>query len=149
MAQTLASALSVRQKALADTRNASSQSLLRTFFSFWAQQKGNADLEFKAISGLQTADAGKLHVLFLRKPSASTTTAYAKISDHATVAAAAAELVAALIGTGGGNQEICQVYPDGLKFGTGMTIGSHTTASGNTKSAAADAPVGFAIVGAA
>jgi hypothetical protein len=155
MAQTLASALSVRQKALADTRNASSQSLLRTFFSFWAQQKGNADLEFKAISGLQTADAvlsdvaGKLHVLFLRKPSASTTTAYAKISDHATVAAAAAELVAALIGTGGGNQEICQVYPDGLKFGTGMTIGSHTTASGNTMSAAADAPVGFAIVGAA
>ena len=154
MAQTLASALSAKQKALADTRNPDSQSLLRTFFSYWAQHKGNADIEFKAISGLNAADvvlsdvAGRLLVLFLRKPTASTTTAYAKISDHATTAAAAAELVVALIGTGGGGQEICQVYPKGLIFGTGMTLGSHTTAAGNTKSASADAPVGFAIVGA-
>lgn len=155
MAQSLASALSVKTKTLAASRNPDSQSLLRTFFSYWAQHKGNADIEFKPISGLNSADAvlsdvaGRLLVLFLRKPSASTTDAWAKISDHATTAAANGDVVVKLIGTGGGNQEVCLVFPQGLKLGTGATIGSHTTVNGNTKSNVADAPVGFAIVGAA
>lgn len=153
MAQTLASALSVKQKALADTRNPSTQALLRTFFSYWSQHKGNGDLQFVAISGLDAADvvlsdvAGKLHVLFLRKPDGSTTDAWAKISDHASAAAANGDLTLKFIGTDGENQELCNVYPDGMKFGTGITIGSHTANNGAVKSASADAPVGFGIVG--
>lgn len=153
MAQTLASALSAKQKALADTRSAATQSLLRTFFSYWQQHKGNNDIQFVAISGLQSADvvlsdvAGKLLALFLKKPTASTVSAWAKISDHATVAAAAAELVLYFIGAAGGGQELCVVFPNGEIFGTGMTLGSHTANNGNSKSLIADAPVGFAIVG--
>lgn len=153
MAQTLASALSAKQKALADTRGAASQSQLRTFFSYWAQHKLNADIEFKAISGLNAADvvlsdvAGRLHVLFLKKPAASVTSAWAKISDHAAAAAANGEVTVYFIGAGGGSQEACVVFPNGLIFGTGITIGSHTANNGAVKSAAADAPVGFAIVG--
>lgn len=155
MALTLVSALSVRQKALEATRKPSSQSLLRTFFSYWSQHKGNADIQFVAISGLSAADvvianvACRLLLVFLRKPTASTTDAWAKISDHATVAAANGDWTAKLIGTGGGAQEICSVFPDGLILGTGATMGSHTSVNGNAKSAAADEPVGFAIVGAA
>lgn len=155
MALTLASALSVKQKTLADTRNADSQSLLRTFFSYWSQHKLNGDLQFVPVSGLSSADVvlanvpARLHVLFLRKPSASTTDAWAKISDNTTTAGTNPDLAVKLIGTGGGNQEVCLVFPQGLKFGTGITLGSHTANNGNTKSNSADAPVGFAIVGAA
>jgi hypothetical protein len=153
MALTLVSALSVKQKALAETRNPSTQSLLRTFFSYWAQHKGNGDLTFVAVSGLNSADqvlsdvACRVHVLMLRKPSASTTDAWAKVSDHATVAAADGDITMKFVGTGGGSQELCLVYPDGQKCATGATAGSHTAVNGNTKSASADAPVGFAIVG--
>jgi hypothetical protein len=155
MALTLTAALSVKQKTLSDTRNASSQSLLRTFFSYWAQHKGNADLQFVPITGLSSADlvladvACRLHVLFLRKPAASTTSAWFKGSNHATTAAANGDIVVLLVGTGGGDQEVCQIYPDGLRFTTGLTVASHTTVNGSTDSDAADAPVGFAIVGAA
>jgi hypothetical protein len=154
MALTLASALSVKQKALADTRAAATQSLLRTFYSYWSQHKGNADLQFVPISGLNAADgvaadvACKLYVAFFKKPTASTTDAWLKASDHATVAAANGDFVLKFIGTGGGGQELCAVFPNGMIFGTGITFGSHTTVNGNTKSNSADAPVGFAIVGA-
>jgi len=154
MALTLASALSVRQKALEQTRNPDSQSLLRTFFSYWSQHKLNADAQFVAISGLNAADvvladvAAKLYVLFLRKPSGSTTSAWIKVSDNATTAGTNGDMVLYFIGTGGANQELCVVFPKGNIFGTGITVGSHTANNGNTKSASADAPVGFGIVAA-
>jgi hypothetical protein len=155
MAQTLATALSVKQKALSDTRDPASQSVLRTFFSYISQHRGSPDLQFVAISGLNAADvvlsdvALKLYVVLLKKPTASTTDAWAKISDHASAAAANGDWVSKFIGTSGGGQELCAVWPAGMKLGTGATIGSHTTVNGSTKSASADAPVGFAIVGAA
>ncbi len=153
MALTLESALSVKRKALADTRNPDSQALLRTFFSYWAQHKRNADLQFVGISGLQTADVvladvpARLMVLFLRKPAGSTVDSWAKISDHAAAAAATADEGSKLVGTNGGGQEICKVFPQGLRFATGITIGAHTTVGGAAKSLVADAPVGFGIVG--
>ena len=154
MAQTLENALNVKKKALGDTRTAASQALLRTLFSYLAQHKPGVDLQFVAISGLDTADvvlsdvAGRLYCVLLRKPAASTTNAWAKISNHATTAAANGENTYFLVGTGGGGQEICECHPNGQIFTTGMTIGSHTANNGNTKSNIADAPVGFGIVGA-
>jgi hypothetical protein len=153
MALTLTSALSVKQKALADTRNPSTQSLLRTFFSHWAQHRGNGDLTFVPISGLQTADViaadvpCRVHVVMLRKPAASTVDAWAKASDSATASIADGDFVMKFVGTNGGGQELCAVYPDGQKMAAGVTFGSHTAVAGATKSLVADAPVGFAIVG--
>lgn len=154
MALSLASALSAKQKALADNRKPASAQVIKTFFSYWAQHKGNNDLQFVAITGLDSADkvvadaACKLHVLYLVKPTASTTDAWVKGSDHATVAAANGDIVFKFIGTSGGGQEVCFVSGNGLRFGTGLTFGSHTTVNGSTDSNIADAPVGFAIVGA-
>jgi len=154
MALTLASALSVKQKALADTRKPSTQSLLRTFFSHVAQHLGNRDLQFVPISALQTADVVlgdvpcRLFVLFARKPTASTVDSWLKGSDHVSAAAADPDVAAKLVGTGGGGQEVCLVFPDGLIMSAGLTVGAHTTVTAASKSLIADAPVGFAIVGA-
>lgn len=154
MALTLASALSVKQKALADTRKPSTQSLLRTFFSHVAQHLGNRDLEFKPISALQTADViladvpCKVYVVFLRKPTASSVDSWAKISDSVSAAGVAGDWANKFPGANGG-LELCSVYPDGMPFPTGATIGAHTTVGAASKSLIADAPVGFAIVGAA
>jgi hypothetical protein len=155
MALTLASQLSVRQKALETTRAAASQAQLRTLFSYLSQHKPGIELQFVPVSGLDSADvvvadvACRLYALFLRKPTSSATTAYVKGSDHASAQGANAELGIMFLGTGGGGQEACQCYPAGLMFGTGLTLDCHTTSSGTTKSDAADAPVGFAIVGSA
>jgi hypothetical protein len=117
-------------------------------------QRGIQDLKFVAVSGLNAADVVasdapcKVYCVYLRKPAGSTTNAFAKISDHASQAQAAGDLTIKFIGTGGGGQEHAVVFHDGLKFGTGCTIGCHTTAGGNTKSDAADAVAGFVVVGA-
>lgn len=127
---------------------------LRSLWEF-LQQKNNPDIDVVFFSGLDSADAViadaacTLLALYMKKPAASTTDAWLKGSDHATTAAANGDIVAKLIGTSGGGREYCPVFHDGLAFGTGLTLGSHTTVNGNTKSASADAPTGFAIIGAA
>ena len=154
MAFTLEDALRVKQKTLAHTRKAASQSVLRTLFSHLAQHKKNPDLKFAAIYGLESADvaasdaACRVYAVLLRKPAASTVDAWGKFSDHATVAAAAADFAEKFIGTSGGGQELCAVFPDGMLLGTGCTFGCHTAKDGNSKSLVADAVVGFAILGA-
>ena len=119
------------------------------------QSLRNPDLKIKMYSGLASADvvasdaACKVYAIFMKKPTASTTNAWLKLSNHATAAAANGDFTTFLVGTGGGGREYCPTYNDGLPFGTGCTIGCHTTVNGNTKSAAADAVTGFAIIGAA
>jgi len=140
----------VRQRCFAEARTVGSQMMIEAFFRL-QNQRGNPDLQFVGFEGLETADkvivagAGRVWMLFLKKPSGSTVTAYLKGSDHATVAAAAAEVALAMDST----EEHCLVFSGGLAQTVGFTIGSHTTASGNTKSAAADAIVGFAVISAA
>jgi len=146
----------VRRTRMESRRSPGVAEALRSFFKHM-ESKSNPDLYFEAISGLETANqvisdaACKLYCLFMHKPAASTTDAWMKGADHATVpvdANGAADLATKLVGTSGGNREYCLVYHDGLPLGTGLTVGSFTTQTGNTKSAAADAWVGFAIIGA-
>jgi hypothetical protein len=143
----------VRQKTFPGSRLPGAESSIRQFFTY-LQYLRNIDLKIKMVSGLETADAVasdsacKVYAIFMKKPTASTTNAWMKGSDHATVAAAAGDVAARLVGTSGGGREYCTVYSDGLPMGTGFTVGSHTTVNGNTKSAAADAWTGFVIVGA-
>lgn len=153
-ALSLESNLLVKQKTRADSRRSSVTENLRALWAYMAYL-GNPDLQIVFYSGLETADvvvadaACKLHALYMKKPSASTTNAWLKGSNHASAAAAAGDIVHFLVGTGGGGREYCPTYGDGLPFGTGLTIGCHTTNNGNTKSNVADAATGFAIIGAA
>lgn len=126
---------------------------LRAFFKAM-QALGNLDLQFVPISGLETADKVladvpcKLYGLFFQKPAASTVDSWLKVSDHATVAAANGDVTAKLRGTSGGNRSYFMNFGDGLPLPTGATAGAHTTVNANGKSLVADAPTGFAIVGA-
>ena len=127
---------------------------LRSFFKHM-QSKGNPNLQFVALDYVPGTDqviadvACKLYAWCFIKPAASTTDAWIKISDHASTAAAAGDIVDPLIGTGGGGAAFCLVWHDGIKMANGATTAQHTSLAGNTDSAAADACGGFAIVGAA
>lgn len=153
MALTLVDPLLVKQRALAETRRPAVQAQLKALFSHVAQHKGNPTLQFVpfaiAAADIVIADvACKLYALYYAKPSASTTAAWIKGSDHATVAAAAGDIVLPLTAAASPKPQI-MVFPDGLPLATGLTIASHTAVDGNTDSATAERGVGFAIVGAA
>ncbi len=154
MALSLEGILVVKQKANLESRKSGAAMGLRSLW-LYMETLQNPNLQIVFFSGLGTADkviadaACKLFALYSKKPAASTTDAWLKGSDHATVAAANGDIVQKMIGTGGGGREYCPVWHDGLPLGTGLTLGAHTTVNGNTKSAAADAPTGFAIIGAA
>jgi len=154
MALTVEAANLVRQRTFADLKGRHIAQQLKAMWDH-INVLNNPDLQFVAISGLETADkvvadvACKLYGLYLKKPAASTVSSWGKGSDHATVAAAAADVAVILVGTGGGGQEVLMSFPNGLKLATGLTVGAHTSVNGNSKSLVADAPVGWAIVGAA
>lgn len=143
----------VKRRARADTRSVGVAESLRSLFKHM-ENLGNPDLQLVAISGLDSADkviadaACKVYAIYLFKPTASTTDAWFKASNHATTAAANGDVVVYLRGTAGGGRSYCAVFHDGLPMGTGFTCAAHTTVNGSTDSAAADAPTGFAIIGA-
>lgn len=153
MALVLENANLVRQKTFPDSRKPGVAESLRSFWKHM-EQLSNPDLKIKMFSGLETADvvvsdaACKVYAIFMKKPTASTTNAWFKGSNHASAAAANGDFTTLLVGTNGGGREYCPVYHDGLPMGTGFTVGCHTTVNGNTKSNAADAATGFVIVGA-
>lgn len=154
MALSLGDINAVTRRARGDSRSVGVAQALRGLFAHM-QNLGNPDLQMVEYSGLGTADkvvadvGCKLYALYVKKPLASTTNAWLKGSNHATVAAANGDVVVFLVGTSGGGRSYCPVFHDGLPLGTGLTLGCHTTVNGNTKSAAADAATGFAIIGAA
>jgi hypothetical protein len=153
MALSLVNALEVREKTRFESRNPGVAEAMRGLFKH-INQIGNPDLYLEEFSGLETADqviadvGCTLYCVYFKKPTASTTDAWIKGSNHATVAAANGDIVAYLRGTSGGGRQYAMTFHDGLLLGTGLTLGCHTTVSGNTKSAAADAATGFAIIGA-
>jgi len=154
MALTLENVNLVKQRTRWEIRKPGSSEVLKALWKH-LEQLSQPDLQLVPLDYTGAADqviadvACKLYALYLKKPAASTTDAWIKASDHATTAAANGDLVVKMIGTGGGGQEHALVFPDGLKFGTGLSTASHTTVNGNTDSNAADSCVGFAIVGAA
>jgi hypothetical protein len=152
MALTLGDINQVFRKARAEGRSAGVQEALRSL-SKHMQQLRNPDLLLVEFGALGTADkivsdsACKVFAVYGKKPTASTTDAWLKGSNHASAAAANGDFVVYYRGTSGGGNQFCVVFHDGLPMGTGFTLGCHTTVNGSTKSAAADAVTGFAIVG--
>jgi hypothetical protein len=159
MALSLADINTAVRKLRGSARGAGTQEVSRALIAHF-NTLGNPDVQFVAYSGLQSADAVianaacVLYCLFGKKPSGSTVDSWLKGSDHATVAAANGDIVAKFKGTDSnsaslGNREYLITFADGLVLGTGLTLGAHTTVNGNSKSLVADAPTGFAIIGAA
>lgn len=154
MALVLESITNVKRRCIPEAKSVGSQAALRMLFEVMNDKHRNQDLKIAFFSTLSAADVVisdspcKLYAVFLKKPAASTVDAWFKGSDHATVAAANGDITAKLRGTAGGGLEHCITYPDGLPLSTGLTVASHTTVNGAVDSAAADAPTGFAIVGA-
>lgn len=154
MALSLGDINAVMRRARGDSRKVGVAEALRSLVQHM-HNIGNPDLQLVEFSGLASADkviadaACKVYAIFIAKPTASTVNAWLKGSDHATVAAAAGDFSARLVGTSGGGRQYCPIFHDGLPMGTGFTMGCHTTVNGNTKSQAADAATGFVIIGAA
>lgn len=155
MALTLEDIRKVKEKCRLDSfSKIGPVNILRGLFKHMNDVLKNPDLQFVPFALANAADtviadaAGKLYALVAIKPAASTTNAWIKGSNHATVAAAAGDVVIPMIGTGGGGKAQMLCFPDGLPLGTGLTIQSHTAVNGNTASADADCSTGFAIIGA-
>ena len=154
MALSLERALDVKKRTRMDIRKPGITENLRALWKHM-EQLGNPDLQYVSLDYTTAADivianvACKLYAWCFIKTAASTTDAWIKISNHATVAAAAGDIVVPLVGTGGGGAAHCIVFPDGLKLSTGATTAQHTSLAGSTDSDAADGCGGFAIVGAA
>jgi hypothetical protein len=112
---------------------------------------GNKDLQFVPITDLGVdaiiADAAcRVYGIYLKK-GATATGAFFKAADHATSAGTTASDIVMELNEA--SKEIVLTYPSGWAQGTGFTVGSDTTADGNTASTAGDGPSGFVILGAA
>lgn len=149
-ALTLEDPLFVKQRALVETRKIGAQGVLRALFEHMVGKLA-VELQFVPFDQTGNADsviadvACKLYAIYAKKPSGSSTDAWLKGSDHATVAAANGDIVVKLSAAA----EHALVFPDGLALATGLTIASHTAVDGSTDSDDADAPGGFCIIGAA
>lgn len=154
MALTLSDPNTAMRKARGASRSAGCQEAIRALGQH-LNTLGNPDVQFVAFTTTGQADvvianaACVILAAYFKKPTASTVDAWLKGSDHATVASANGDIVFKLIGTSGGGREYCPTFADGLAFGTGLTIASHTTVNGSTDSAVADSASGFFILAAA
>ena len=152
MALTLTGANLVRQRTFAETRKPKIQAALKMLFTYIAQHKGSPDLQLVAFGPLSStvaviADvACRVHAIYLKKVSTSTTATYFKASDHATVISTTAPEFMTTLPTS--NEELI-VFGDGLAMANGFSIGAFTTASGATGAATTDQPSGFVLLGAA
>jgi hypothetical protein len=154
MALTLENINLVRQKCRLDSfKFVGPARILKALFEQFNEVLGNRDLQFVPFQLVNAGDtviadaACKLYFLVAIKPAGSTTDAWVKGSNSATAAAGAGDVVLPMKGTGGGGKAQTLVFPDGLPLSSGLTIASHTTVNGTTRSADADSSYGFAIVG--
>ncbi|HEY3499445.1 MAG TPA: hypothetical protein VGK73_32370 [Polyangiaceae bacterium] len=153
MALTVENINLVRQRCFANLKGRHVAEQIKALFDH-LNHAGNPDLQFVSLSGSTSdqivADVPcKVYAIYLRKPAASTTNAWAKGSDSATTAAGTGDVQLFLVGTSGGGKEHMLSFPTGLPMTAGLTFATHTTLTGTTDSNAADQPTGFAIVGAA
>ena len=149
---TVASAGLARQKTRAITLNPGVFYALKALFLHLASNKGNPDLEFKAAPG--TANSAlvdnpcKLYAVYLKKGIVATASFF-KMSNHATVVQASAEVI---LHSAAAGEVVFAEWPDGKAFSTGIATGSYTAYSGTDTSTASTAThelSGFFLVGSA
>lgn len=152
MSLSLTKSVLVTQASRSESRKAKTQIFLKTLFSYLAQHRGSPDLQIVNFSGLQSAstvvaDAPcRLYALFLKKPTGSTVSVYAKVTDDAATASVGTNSVTQILP---GAEEQTLIYPDGLPFENGVVLRADTDPDSAAAPAAADRPSGFAIIGGA
>lgn len=156
MAVSLESAGRVRQKTRAITLDPAVFLTLKSFFHYWATNKGNADLQFVPVADADTtSSAGVIsvdapcvvYVVYVKKGSTATDS-YFKLYDDITDDTTTTDLRLTL-GLLEANEEHIVIYPKGLTMATGVVSTSHTEGTGTTDSTTGDSGDGFLIIGAA
>jgi hypothetical protein len=150
-ALTLISAGKVRQKCYEMTKDPGIFYALKALFLHLASNKNNPDLEFKVLTdGANSTLVDTpctLYAIYAKKGT-NATSAYLKISNHATVVQAGAEII---LNSAVASERFLQIYPNGRAFSTGIAAGSYTAYNGSdstTPSTATHNFYGFLIVGA-
>jgi hypothetical protein len=163
MALALESAGKVRQKARIYTHNHLIAAQLKGFFTWWAQDKGNADLQLVPFAGLDTEgvngynsgiDAACTLYAVYGKKTRTAEDVFLAILDDATGAEGTTFLMS--IGYFGVNGTSTTAPQDeqfvasttGWPVAAGVNVKAYTTVAGTTDSSAGAAPDGFFIVGA-
>lgn len=152
MALSLTNSVLVTQASRSESRKAKTQLFLKQLYSYLAQHKGSPDLQLVPFSALTSgstvvADAAcKLYALFLKKPTGSTVSVYAKVTDDEATASVGTNSITQILPT---TAEETLIYPDGLSFANGITLRADTDPTAAAAPAAADQPSGFAIIGGA
>ena len=153
MALALENANKVRQKArLFDIDPAASRAL-KSFFLYWAEQKGNADLQILPFSEAEADDADgtglldgacNVHFVYVKKEDSATDN-YFKLFDNATVDTTTTDqrLVIPLFQA---KEAVAYVNALGLPMAVGVTVTQHTTSEGTSDGS--NGGSGFVIVGA-
>lgn len=149
---TLIDLVQIKQKARVDA--AKSPAVAKALRALYEHLEGSPkQLFWKPFTTSGAADvvlsdaACKIYALMVKKRTGSTTASWLKLSAHATVAAAAGDIVVPFTAAGG-TKAFCQIWPDGLSLLLGVTVAQHTAVDGNTDSAAADSVDGFVLLGA-
>jgi hypothetical protein len=130
------------------SNDAASYKLAYAYFSWLAQMNNSPDLQvvpFTYLTGTDKviADAPcRLYLILLKKN--TTTAAYFKGSDHASVSSSTAPEIEF-------RQNAVQVdqmfFPKGLAMAVGLTVSSDTTSDGSTGSSAGDGAAGVVVLG--
>lgn len=156
MALAVESSSLVQRKALAFARGPYAQKAIDAFFSWWAANKGNADLQLVNYAGAD-ADAAtgtdlgidEAHrvYLFYGKKSATAEDVYLYFFDDATDDAGGATDARGQLLFLEASTECIVAYPSGIPMTTGLVIKAYTDFDGTTDTTAGAAPDGFIIIG--
>lgn len=129
---------------------------IKAFFSHWAANKLNPDLQFiaytaeQATTNLGTSLVGgacTLYVWFVKgRRTSGTTAAFEALHDAADNSATTTTVNTVKLNLAG--QQALIVHPNGFIIATDVVISSATAVGGATESTAANADDGFVIVGA-
>jgi len=157
MALSLQSQGLVRQKAREIIKQTAVFYTLKAFFLYLSQAKKNLDLQLVplnpadpglvAATGQVVADVPATLFVVWGKKSATALDAYLAVNDSATTDQTAADRRLTLPFLLASDEQVFY-SPNGIPMAAGITVGSVTTGTGATHSAAADAPSGFVILGA-
>lgn len=147
------------RKALANA-NPAIQGQFKALKEYLAQQKGNPNLQFipfneavlvqatgySPIGGVTSTVYGVYFIKNGTSGAGTGTDSWLTLANDTSNVTDATKFVALM--TSVANQQVSAIYPNGLVFGTDLTISGETSAQDGTESTANDSGNGFVIVGA-
>lgn len=139
--------------------NPAIQGQFKALRDYLSQTKRNYQLQFIAFSDADLTQATGYSpigesctvygVYFIKNGTSGTGTAtdsWLTVGNAATNTVDTTKFAALMTSVAG--QQVCAVYPDGLIFGTDLTLSGETSAQDGTESTAGDSGSGFIVIGA-